>query len=310
MSIQAVLMREVIRLTAKRRLRHSDDALALRHALQQKKQNAKPKQWPAAISSLRLGEVPTERVATVSAPAAEADDAALIYLHGGAWVVGEPDDFRPLTTQLAQLTGLPVYVPDYRLAPEYPFPAALNDCEAVYRALLAKGIAPSRIALLGDSAGGNLIFALALRLKRLGLPQPAALVGLSPCTDLSGDSASFKRNARRDALLPAERLSECISAYCPHCSLKEPEISPLFGDLANIAPALLQVSDNEILLDDSTRLAERIRAAGGVVQLDVWKGLWHVWQNFSQQVPEARQAIAHIAEFVTAHMAPSEKISA
>ncbi|MGJ8523785.1 Acetyl esterase [Carnimonas sp. R-84981] len=308
MSIRALLMRELIRQTAKRRLRHSDDVLALRRALEQKKHNAKPKQWAASIGSLPLGEVTAERVAAENAAAADSDDAALLYLHGGAWVVGAPEDFRPLTTRLAQLTGVPVYVPDYRLAPEYAFPTALNDCEAAYRCLLERGISPQRIALLGDSAGGNLMFALALRLKRLGLPQPAALVGLSPCTDLSGSGASFKRNVRRDALLPAERLSECISAYCPHRSLEEPEISPLFGDLADIAPTLLQVSDNEILLDDSTRMAERIRAAGGEVELDVWRGLWHVWQVFPQQVPEARQAIARIAEFIMARLACSEKV--
>lgn len=304
MSFKALLMRELVRWTAKRRLRNSEDVLALRAELDGLKQGRPARSWPLAITRFAMEGVEVEHVAAKGVTAPEQDPAALLYLHGGAWVVGAPDDFRPLTVRLAQLTGVSVYAPDYRLAPEHRYPAALDDCEAVYRALLAKGIDASRIAVLGDSAGGNLVLALALRLKRKGLPQPAALVGLSACTDLTGSSHSFKRNARRDALLPAERLHDCIEAYCPRRSVTEAEISPLYGDPAGLAPVLLQVSNNEILLDDSVRFAQRVQEAGGDARLEVWKGLWHVWQNFPGRVPEADQAIEQIVAFLREHLAP------
>ena len=298
MSLNALLMRELVRFTAKRRLRNSADVAALRAELERLEARKPQVEYAYDISTLDFGGVEVERVAPLDRPDPGEDEEALLYFHGGAWVVGEPRGFRPLTTRLVEAAGAPLYGVDYRLAPEHPYPCALDDCERAYRTLLDRGLDPRRIALIGDSAGGNLVFALALRLKRQGIALPAALVGLSPCTDLTAGGGSFKRNFRRDAMLPAERLNDCIEAYCPCVDLCDPEVSPLFGDLTGLPPTMLQVSDNEILLDDSTRLAARLREAGCEVELDVWKGLWHVWQAFPEQVPEARRAIVQIGAFV------------
>ncbi|MGJ8525672.1 putative acetyl-hydrolase LipR [Halomonadaceae bacterium LMG 33818] len=298
MRLKTLLIREVIRRTAKKRLRLAPDVFSLRAELDRLKEGKPPRVYRERIDSEVLGGIRVEKVMPAFSNRMASVSSAIIYLHGGAWVVGAPEEFRGITTRLATMTGATVYAPSYRLAPEHPFPAGLDDCETVYETLCQQGIPPSRIVLAGDSAGGNLVFALALRLKRKQKPLPAALIGLSPCTDLTASGRSFKRNRWRDALLPAERLNDCIAAYCPGDDLHSPEISPLFGDLSHLPPVLLQVSNNEILLDDSVRMAKKIKASGGSVNLEIWKGLWHVWQVMPDKVPEAQRAIEGIARFI------------
>ena len=247
-----------------------------------------------------LGGVPTERVQSKRAAQLSAD--AILFLHGGAYIIGSPVSHRSITGRLARLTGATVFVPDYRLAPEYPFPAALDDALACYCELLANGYAPERIAVAGDSAGGGLALALCLQLRAEGLAQPACLALISPWADLTLTSLAPIAN---DPLLRASWLAQGAAAYLAGRAAEEPLISPLFANLAGLPPTLVQSASEEILLDDSRRLVAALDAAGVAVSHREFPLMWHDFQLYAGVVPEATQALREIAEFVAARLAPS-----
>jgi acetyl esterase/lipase len=258
-------------------------------------QNAK---LPAdvTVEQAELGGVPVEKLTATGAESS----GAFFYIHGGGWVAGSPRTHRPLTQCLATKTGMTVYAVDYRQAPEHFFPAGLDDCVAAYRALLEKTPA-NEIVVGGDSAGGNLALALALRLKAEGIPLPAALVCLSPATDLAATGGSRVTNAQRDALFVEDMMHTVEGRYCPGADPHNPYISPLHGDLADLPPTLFHVGDTEMLLDDSTRMADKMRAAAVPVTIKVWPKVPHVWHLMADLLPEARQAIDEIVAFVHVH---------
>ena len=191
---------------------------------------------------------------------------------------------------------------DYRLAPEHPFPAALEDAVAAYRWLLADGADSRRIAVMGDSAGGNLAFAMLLKARDEGLPLPAAAVGLSPWLDLALASPSFRLNAEADPILNADEAPKFVEYYLAGADPRMPYASPLYGDPAGLPPTLLQVGSDEILRDDSVRMAEKLRAAGCHVELEVWPRMPHVWHLFAPVLPEARRAIERIGTFLDSRL--------
>lgn len=301
MSLQLVLLNQLVRWQIKRRFRKNPDVQLLRPLMQQ--MEARTSRLPAdiAVEDLALGGVPAERLTAEGASTSK----AFLYIHGGGFVAGSPRTHRPLTWRLAKETGVPVYAIDYRLAPEHPFPAGLDDCVAAYRALLDKGYAAKSIVVGGDSAGGNLTLALALRLKAEGVPLPAALVCLSPATDMTGSGASRHENAEADSLFVEEMFDTLKPAYYAGHDEREPFLSPLFGDVAGFPPVLFQVGEREMLRDDSTRMAGKLRAAGIEAVIEVWPKVWHVWQLNADMLPEGREAITHITRFARQHLALS-----
>ena len=225
------------------------------------------------------------------------DDLAILYFHGGAYATGSPETHLGLAGRIARLTGLPVYLPAYRLAPEHPAPAAFEDAVSAHAALLAKGYPPDRIVLGGDSAGGGLALALLSHLCRSG-QRPAGLFAFAPWTDLALTGESLHRNAATDVVLPAARLQEAVRLVRGDLSPDDPRISPLYAAFPDAPPVFLQVGSREILLDDSRRIASRLRAAGGRVTLQEWPDCPHVWQILDGWLPEARAALREVAGFV------------
>jgi acetyl esterase/lipase len=221
-------------------------------------------------------------------------DEVLLYLHGGAYVMGSCATHRAFVARIARAARCRTLLIDYRLAPEHPFPAALEDALASYRALQAT---EAQIVLAGDSAGAGLALATMLTLRDAGeaLPRKAALI--SPWADLlyTGDSV-ISRAAADPWLTPVD--NDVARHYCGDQDRRNPLISPLYGEHHGLPPTLIQVGDHEILLDDSTRLAERMQAAGVAVSLQIWPAMWHVWHSFAPLLPEANQAIRRIGKFM------------
>jgi epsilon-lactone hydrolase len=242
--------------------------------------------------AVALGGVPAERVT----PPAATGGRCVLFLHGGGYVSGSAQLYRNLTWRLAAAAEAPLYFLDYRLAPEHPFPAALDDAVAGYCGLLDRGADPEEVVLLGDSAGGGLVFSLLLRLRDEGKPRPRRAVALSPWTDLALTGASLRLNAA------ADRVSDLAAVFAEYylggADPRTPYASPLYGDLARLPPTLIQVGSDEILVDDALRMAERLRAAGSPVTLEIWPRMPHVWHAFAPFVPESRHAIRRVGEFL------------
>ncbi len=228
MSIQLFVADKVVRLTMKRRFRRNPTVMELRAIMAEMPIRPAPRR--IKVETVDLGGIAAERL---TPPGAD-ETRALLYIHGGGFVAGVPANHRPLTWRLAEGVGIPVYAIDYRLAPEHPYPAALDDCVAAYRALLAKGLSAEHIAIGGDSAGGNLTLVTALKLKALGLPLPAALVCLSPVTDQEGFE-SRTLNAKSDAMFDVRMIPSVPPLYCPGADPADPFLSPYRGDVARFA---------------------------------------------------------------------------
>lgn len=226
--------------------------------------------------------------------------AVMLYLHGGGYCVGSPQSHRPITAQLARRTGLTVYAPDYRLAPEHPYPAALNDAVSAYRALHDRG--QRRIVLAGDSAGGGLALATAIALRDAGLEPPLALLLFSPWTDLACSGDSMRERAARDPMLSPAALQRWAAAYLGRMAADYPLCSPLQAELAGLPPVLIQVGSDEVLLDDSRRLQARLEAAGVSSTISVHDGLWHDFQLHAGVLAQADEALAAAADFVRAQL--------
>ncbi|MEQ9089094.1 MAG: alpha/beta hydrolase [Alphaproteobacteria bacterium] len=250
-------------------------------------------------TTLDADGIPAEEVT----PLSRSIRRTVLYLHGGGYVLGSAETHRPITEALAGQADARIIAPDYRLAPEHKFPAAVEDAVRVYRWLLAEGTAPADIAVAGDSAGGGLAFALCLALRDRDIDLPGAVVGLSPWTDLTGSGDSVKSNAWSDPMLKPDGIENLATTYlAPGEDRTTPLASPLFGKFNGFPPTLIHVGSSEILLDDSTRLAEKLIEAGVEVELDIWDGMPHVWHLMAAQLPEARGALAKIATFLKAHV--------
>ena len=202
----------------------------------------------------------------------------VLYLHGGGHVSGSPALYGDFTWRIAAATRARTVILDHRLAPEHPFPAALDDAVTAYRALVADGADPRRMAVLGESSGGGLVLAMLLKLRDEGFPLPAAAVALSPWTDLALTGSSLQRNAEADPMLRGTEGARLASYYLAGADPRTPYASPLYADPTGLPPTLIQVGSDEILLDDSVRMAERMRAAGCQVELEIWPRMPHTWQ--------------------------------
>ena len=233
-------------------------------------------------------------------PEQSSSDHVLLYLHGGGFVYGVTNLHREMVGQLARLTGLRVLMVDYRLAPEYPFPAALDDCTAVYRWLIKQGIDPKKIVVAGDSAGGNLTLTTMIRLRDAGDPLPAGAACLSPATDLT---VREELEQRRDPVLHRRALYAFRTAYVADQDCTDPLLSPVYGDLHGLPPLLIHAGEDEVLCADSIRLAEAAEKAGVQVRLEVYPRMWHVWHLYYATLPQASQAVEEIAQFLKAQLA-------
>ena len=229
-------------------------------------------------------------------------DRHILYLHGGGYVSGSPVLYRDFIWRIATAARARVTILDHRLAPEHPFPAALDDVVTAYRRLLKNGADPRRTAIMGESSGGGLVFSALLRLRDEGSPLPAAAVALSPWTDLALTGESLRRNAEADPMIRSNEGPRLASYYLAGADPRTPYASPLYGDPTGLPPALIQVGSDEVLLDDSVRMAERMRAAGCEVELEIWPRMPHAWHVWARIMPEARAAIARIGAYVQSKM--------
>lgn len=237
--------------------------------------------------------------ADVSVPKGNGPHPIVVYLHGGGWIGGSPKTHRKLGMQFAEAGYLTINV-DYRLAPEHPFPAAVDDTIAAYRWLLAQGYKPGKIVISGDSAGGGLTLAALLAIRDAKLPMPACAVPISPWTDLEGTGESVRTRAARDVMVTQDNLAHSAKQYYGAHDPKDPLVSPVHANFRGLPPMLIQVGDAEILLDDSTRVAKSAKLAGVEVDLEVWDDMPHVWHVFAKLLPEGQQAIDKIGKFVIA----------
>ena len=224
-------------------------------------------------------------------------DRVVLYLHGGGYVMGSPDTHRGLVARISREAHARCLSVDYRLAPEHPFPAALEDAMAAYRFLLAQGLSPSRLAIAGDSAGGGLTLATLVALRDAGDPLPACGIALSPWADLEGTGASATDPGIDDPLAQASDMQR-VGRFYAEGRLRDPLVSPIHAAKAGLPPLLIQVGTREILLDDSRRFAEGARSEGVDVTLEEAPGLIHVYQLFPDEVPESREAVERIGAFV------------
>jgi epsilon-lactone hydrolase len=238
----------------------------------------------------------------ISAPNSSADRAVL-YVHGGGYVLGSINTHRDLMGRIARASSARVLGINYRLAPEHPFPAAVDDSVAAYRWMLAQGLKPNRIAVAGDSAGGGLTVATLVAIRDAKLPVPGAGVCLSPWVDMEGLGESMKTRAAADPVVQREGLLGMAAAYLGGQNARTPLAAPLYADLKGLPPLLIQVGDAETLLDDSTRLNDRAKAAGVSAKLEVWPEMIHVWQLFASFLPEGQQAVDGIGSFLKEHTA-------
>ncbi len=252
----------------------------------------------AGFERVTLGGVPALASFTPNA----ARDRVLIYLHGGAYVIGSAQGYRALSSDLGRAAGARALSLDYRLAPEHPFPAAVDDAVAAYRALLDQGVRPKNVAIAGDSAGGGLAVAMLTAARDAGLPMPAAAVAISPWVDLECVGETIASKAAEDPALTLQGLTGMAATYLAGASAREPLASPIHADLAGLPPLMIQVGSSEILLDDAVRLAAVAGAAGVRSRLDVWPRMVHVWHAFGFMLSEGRDAIAEAGAFIAGRL--------
>ncbi|UNK47763.1 alpha/beta hydrolase [Arthrobacter sulfonylureivorans] len=236
-------------------------------------------------------------------PAEAEADLVILYLHGGGYVSGSAAGYRGLAGLIAEAAGGRAFVPDYRLAPEHVYPAALDDALAAYMGLLDAGHEAGSITIAGDSAGGGLAAATVLAAKDRGLPLPGAVTLLSPWVDLDGTGTTLETKSEADPLISAEGLTNCAQVYLGDAHAAAPGASPLYGDFTGFPPLLIEVGTREVLLSDATRLAERAAAANVDVTLRTWRGMVHVFPNLWFALSEGPEAIAELGAFARRHTA-------
>jgi len=278
-------------------LRRIDAATADVHVARRRWHAVARIMWTAWRVRLEYGEIQGLRVAWLT-PKRSAPGKLLLYLHGGAYIMGDCTTHRQLASHIARYAGVRALLPEYRLAPEYKFPAAVDDAVGLYRALLADGYLAEDIVIAGDSAGGGLTMATLLSLRDAGDPLPAAACLLSPWLDLAATGETMISNANRDPWFKAEDLPIVAKYYCKDEQMQHPLVSPVYADLSGLPPLYIQVGGDEILLSDSTRAADKVGAGGGEVDIEIWPGMWHVFQLFVHLMPESRRANRRLGAFV------------
>lgn len=264
--------------------------------------------WDALFSDVeyRVGAVaePVDaggvRAEWITAPGV-APDRVVVYLHGGGYVMGSVKSHRDMCERYSREAGARVLALDYRLAPEHPFPAALDDSLAAYRWLQREGIRPEHIAIAGDSAGGGLTFATLVSLRDAGEPLPACATPLSPWVEFEGTGESITARADIDPMVRQDLDLKMAKAYLAGGDLRNPLAAPIYAELDGLPPLLIQVGEREILFDDSSRMAEKAERAGVDVTLREWKGQIHVWQIFASRLEEGQAAIEELGAFVRKH---------
>ena len=294
MSLRAELLRLCIRAFLKRRSHHLD--LEAWRANMRAMERLVPR--PPARSETVLvdtGRLTLHRVATEKS----APERNVLYLHGGGYISGGPAHYRHFSWRIADALNARIWMLEYRLAPEYPFPAALQDAAEAYHWLAEQARDGPRPFVMGDSAGGGLALGLLLKLRDENAPLPAGAVALSPWTDLALTGPSLTGNAAADPMLNADDLPQVARSYLAGEDPRTPYASPLYGDTEGLPPVLIQVGSDEILRDDAVRMAEKLRAHNPQSRLEVWLRMPHAWQLFVPVLPEARQAIARIGQFAS-----------
>jgi epsilon-lactone hydrolase len=298
LSLRAEMVRLGLRWFVKRRSNPKSAVAAQRRQLAMLGWLVPPTPRGTVVERLDLDGVKAVRIAHK----ASRHDRLVLYLHGGGHVSGKPALYRDFTWRIAEATRARVVILDHRLAPEHPFPAALDDAVTAYRALVAGGAAPSRMAVMGESAGGGLALAMLLRLRDEDTPLPAAAAVFSPWTDLALTGASMRDNAEADPMIQSREAPRLAACYLAGADPRTPYAPPLYGDPVGLPPTLFQVGSDEVLRDDSVRMAARMRAAGCEVELEVWPRMPHAWQLWARVMPEARTALEHVGKFVERRM--------
>jgi len=293
MSIQAELIRLGLRWLLRPRLGAEDTVAKMRRQTEGFTRWTPPPPPGTATTAASLRGVPAQMITRPGSLLGR----HVLFLHGGGYATGSPALYRHITWRLADATAARITAIDYRLAPEHPFPAAVVDASSAWQGLLDAGAEPGRIAIIGDSAGGGLALALALRLRDRGEALPGAIVAICPWTDLTLAGASWRTSpfGKRHVLKDVQALA---AAYLGNADAHNPYASPLYADPAGLPPTLIQVGSDEALLDDAVRMAERMQAAKCDVILEVWPRMPHVWHAFASIMPEAQRAIARIGDFV------------
>lgn len=278
-------------------IRFMQGAMPLRATCWLNRQGAARVRLPAEFrrGAVSADGVPCEWVTPKNSRA----DRVLLYLHGGGFVFGLTPLHLPMGADLAGKLGMRVLMVDYRLAPDYPYPAALEDCVTAYEWLLKQGVLAQHIGVAGDSAGGNLTLTTMLKLRDSGTPLPAAAACLSPVTDLT--TKDHQRPGFEDPLLPPKATKLYSGSYIGGHDGRDPLISPVFGNLRGLPPLLVHAGEDEILRQDAVRITELARSAGVDVRLEIYPRMWHVWQLFLE-LPQAQQSLEDIAGFFKAHL--------
>jgi epsilon-lactone hydrolase len=298
-SWQARTISTIIRLTAKRRPSGNEAAIVkyFRNKVNRPKFLRPPFPRGAKVQTVNVNRIKGEWVQYTEKPR-----QTIYYLHGGGYAAGSPVHYRPFTAALSQATMSRVFALDYRLAPEHRFPAAVEDAVRGYRWLIKNGLSPDNIVIGGDSAGGGLTIATLISLRDAGERLPIAAFCFSPWTDLACTGKSMAINDNRDPMFYSEFVCRMASVYLGFVLPGNPLASPLYADLSNLPPLLIFVGSNEVLLDDSVRLAERAKECGVDVDLRVGNDLPHVWPIFvGYKIPEAQAAIADVFQFIQEH---------
>ena len=297
MSIRAALMNFVISRTVKLQLPKNITEIKAFRARMADAGNLMPKPSPdVTFEACQAGEANCEWVY----PASAGLNAVILYFHGGGYVMGDAIGHRNLSGRLARASGFRVLMVNYRLAPENPFPSALEDAITAYNWLLSQGYSPENIILGGDSAGGGLALAALLNLKNLGTELPAAAILISPWVDLTLSGSSYADNNKSDPMLTNQVLNVWAETYLAGRDAKAPLASPLFGDLMSLPPMLVHVGSTEILRSDAESLVDRVIEMGGTAALKVWPKMVHVFHLFAGRVPEADQAINELGNYCRA----------
>ncbi|MEO0998480.1 MAG: alpha/beta hydrolase [Pseudomonadota bacterium] len=295
-SLSSYLVNGVIRLTTKRRPRSAYAVADIRRRFGKVDSALVRPPADMIVENVDLDGLAAEWVSVAGA----SEQNIVYYLHGGGFVMRAPNTHKTLLTRLSRRLGCKSLMPDYRLAPEHPFPAAPEDCLAGYRWLLDNGATPKQIVIAGDSAGGCLTLATLHLAKQAGLPMPACAVLISPCTDLTMSSSTALVNERSDPMFTLNLLLTMRNAYVRERDIVDPAASPLFADFSGFPPLQILVGSSEILLSDAERTAERARLAGVETELEIWDGMPHVFPAITL-LAESGRALDTIADFVHRH---------